>query len=64
MVGLHWVMTVMQLPAYRSAGLRTVAASEIDPKRIEQTQKDALLILGVKPDKKIWDLKHWHNIKQ
>lgn len=38
-IGLHWVMQIMHLPAYRSAGYRTVAAAEIDEGKVEQTQR-------------------------
>lgn len=32
--GLHWVIPIMHLPAYKSAGFRTVAAAEILPERV------------------------------
>ncbi len=38
-IGLHWVMQIMHLPAYQAARYNVVAAAEIDPDRIEETRE-------------------------
>lgn len=38
LIGLHWVMQIMHLPAYRSAGYRIAAACDIMEDRIRETQ--------------------------
>ncbi|MFW6189521.1 MAG: Gfo/Idh/MocA family protein [Planctomycetota bacterium] len=38
-IGLHWVMQIMHLPAYRAAGFNVVAAAEIDEDKVEQARR-------------------------
>ncbi|MFO8007156.1 MAG: Gfo/Idh/MocA family oxidoreductase [Candidatus Brocadiia bacterium] len=38
-IGLHWVMLIMHLPAYRAARFRVVAAAEVDEGQIAQTRR-------------------------
>ncbi len=38
-IGLHWVMLIMHLPAYRAARFNVAAAAEINEDRIRETQQ-------------------------
>jgi predicted dehydrogenase len=70
-IGLHWVVQIMHLPAYRSAQYRLVAAAENMPEKIEQVKSKGYKIgkyldnwpdLVRLPEVEVIDCSFGHNI--